>query len=148
MNKFVKIIVIAASILLPFNGNSQNKNSKIKLDFFKEYPGESDGRSLFTYDNIPIFKGTNIFGYGNKGMGRASHALPAVIKVNGKFVYLKRTQYEKSTNKFVFEGEGYTATIVEKLDKMEGETSIYTGTLEITKGNSHVKFNIHGYGGE
>ncbi len=143
-----KISVIKSNESLK-NGNKlieKEKEKKINLDYFKITPNTIDGCSYtFGYDSINKSVSKDIF---------ISNITDfAIIKVNGKEVYLKKDTIESkqiSEKKYidVFIGNDFKTILNIELYNQREESYEFKGTLEILRKN---KFNriikIRGQGG-
>jgi hypothetical protein len=126
--------------------NDEEKEKKIKLDYFEITPDTIDGcRYTFGYDSIHKSLSKDIF---------VSNITDfAIIKVNGKDVYLKKDTLESkqiSEKKFldIFIGKDFKTIINFELYNQRDESYEFKGTLEISGKNKFKRIiKIKGQGG-
>ncbi|HYK56850.1 MAG TPA: hypothetical protein VEV15_10310, partial [Flavisolibacter sp.] len=106
-----------------------NKDTTFKLNFFAAVPDTIDGcGEYFTYDTSKFAKDKYIF--------LSNLTEFAVIKINGKDLYLNRdtTESKEINDKSyiaVYQGEGYKAILKVKQTKTYDEGGFYSGTLQV-----------------
>lgn len=122
-----------------------SNNTALKLDFFDVLPDKIDGcGEYFTYDTTRVAKDKYIF--------LSNLTEFAIIKINGKDIFLKRDTTEnkvindKSYITF-YKGQGYKAVLSVKQTQAYDEGGFYSGTLQIIIGNKEATFNVHGEAG-
>jgi hypothetical protein len=117
----------------------QNKNSTIKLDFFKEWNfSVGDAMGKYTVSNIPLKSEQYIFITGCSDPGKGIYN--AAIKVNGKFILLNvspNSKKNKNTWPQNFYGGGFKVNVL-LADDMN------SGSLEVIQGTNKAIYQIHG----
>ncbi len=120
-------------------------DTTFKLDFFREIPDTIDGcGEYFTYDTSRVSKKRYIF--------LSNLTEFAIIKINGRDIYLKRDPIEsKEINEksyiAVYKGHDYKAVLKIKQTKTYDEGGFYSGTLQIIGRNINTTFKVHGEAG-
>ena len=76
----------------------------------------------------------------------------AIIRIGKKDIYLtydtiESREINEKTEKEVFKGQGYTAILITRVDKVVDETFESTGTLEIIGHKRRIKIKVHGIAG-
>ena len=139
-----KLLVSSLIIFSQFASAYGQAEKPIKLDYFKETPTEIDGCSgSFTYDSVSLKQ--------EKYIVITNLQKLAFIRINGQTI--KLTLYVKkhpSVKKFIesYKGGGYTMILTTVEGKQTGdETSLSSGTMEISNGSDKLIIKIHGEGG-
>jgi hypothetical protein len=139
------LTLLGVFFLLACQSNKPTGTTPFKVDFFKTVPDTIEGCSkLYTYDTTDIASFRYIF--------VANFADFAIIKVNGKDIYMKNVTTEKvstisKSDTSQYEGNGYKATLTLKEIESYEEVGRYEGTLEIIKDRHKVILKIHGLSG-
>ncbi len=121
------------------------RDTTFKLDFFHKIPDTIDGcGEYFTYDTSKVAKDRYIF--------LSNLTEFAIIKINGRDIYLKRDSLEsKEINGksyiAVYTGHEYKAVLKIKQTKTYDEGGFYSGTLQIIGKNINTTFKVHGEAG-
>lgn len=119
-----------------------NVDTTLKVDFFKAIPDTIEGcGEYFTYDRTKVGNDKYIF--------LSNLTEFAVIKINGKDVYLnKDTTDSKEINDdsyiAVYKGQGYKAILTVKQIKTYDEGGFYSGTLQIIVNKIKATYKVHG----
>lgn len=119
-------------------------DTTFKLDFFQKIPDIIDGcGEYFTYDTSRVSRERYMF---------LSNMTDAIIKINGRDIYLKRDSLEsKEINDksyiAVYKGHDYKAVLKIKQTKTYDEGGSYSGTLQIIGKNINTTFKVHGEAG-
>ena len=120
-------------------------DTTFKLDFFDEIPDTISGcGEYFTYDTSKVEKGRYIF--------LSNLTEFAIIKINGKDIYLKRdtTESKEINGKSyiaVYKCRDYKAVLTIKQTKTYDEGGAYSGTLQIIGEKINTTFKVHGEAG-
>lgn len=120
-------------------------DTSFKIDFFKAVPDTINGcGEYFTYDTTEVLKDRYIF--------LSNLTEFAIIKINGKDIYLKRDSSESKeiNNKSylaVYKSRDYKAILTVKQSKSFDEGGFYSGTLQIIGDKLNTTFKVHGESG-
>jgi hypothetical protein len=120
-------------------------DTAFKLDFFDAIPDTINGcGEYFTHDTSNVTKDRYIF--------LSNLTEFAIIKINGKDIYLKRYSIEsKEINDksyiAVYKGQDYKAVLTIKQAKTYDEGGFYSGTLQIIGDKINATFKVHGEAG-
>ena len=122
-------------------GTSSRGSANFKLDYFKSVPDTIDGCGEYlTYDTSTV---------ANKYIFLSDLSSFAIIKVNGKDVYLTRDSVASKTMSdksyiSVYKGHGYRAVLTLKEKEAHEEGGFYQGTLQIFSDKIFVMFKVKG----
>jgi hypothetical protein len=136
---------IAKSVTIHRVTKVEAADTTFKLDFFKSVPDTIDGcGEYFTYDTSKSENQGYIF------LSNLSEF--ALIKVNGKVIYLTRDIAESKEINVksyiaVYNGQGYKAVLTVNQVKAYDEGGFYSGTLQVTGEMINATFKVHGQAG-
>ena len=122
-------------------GTSSRGSANFKLDYFKKIPDTIDGCGEYiTYDTSTL---------AHKYIFLSNLSDFAIIKVNGKDIYLTRDSVASKTinNKnyiSVYKGHGYKAILTVRETEAFDEGGFYKGTLQIISDKTFVMFKVKG----
>ncbi len=120
-------------------------DTTFKLDFFNVIPDTISGCGEYiTYDTSTVTNKKYIF--------LSNLTEFAIIKINGKDIYLKRDTIEsKEINDksyiAVYKCQDYKAVLKIKQTKSYDEGGLYSGTLQIISNKINALFKVHGEAG-
>jgi hypothetical protein len=168
MNSFHRVLLLLWSVCVISGCDSPDKKTShrrgkpdsaatedtefLRPDLFSSSPGKVDGCvGLYTYDSLNIpFDSLDV----DKGK-KILVTVPtdfAFFRLHRKDVYLrydsaKSGPIDKETFKEVYRGNEYTVVLILHKIRVEGETQVSTGTLEIIYGDKHFRIKVKGLSG-
>lgn len=120
-------------------------DTALRLDFFNEIPDTISGcGEYFTYDTCKVDKDRYIF--------LSNLTEFAIIKINGKDIYLKKDSIEsKEINDksyiAVYKSQNFKVVLTIKQTKTYDEGGAYSGTLQIIGDKINTTIKVHGESG-
>ncbi|MFI5205411.1 MAG: hypothetical protein ACHQVK_00565 [Candidatus Paceibacterales bacterium] len=120
-------------------------DTAFKLDFFSAIPDTISGcGEYFTYDTNLVTNDRYIF--------ISNLTEFAIIKINGKDIYLKRDTIESqeiNNNSYiaVYKNQNYKAVLNIKKTKSYDEGGLYSGTLQLISDKINTLFKVRGEAG-